>query len=72
MLMVLGIVALPGMMSGQILAGVNPLLAVRYQLLICFCIAAVAAIVAYVAIKMTERLYFTKADQFMQIRDTDG
>lgn len=31
MLMVLGIVALPGMMSGQILAGESPLTAVRYH-----------------------------------------
>lgn len=29
-----GIVALPGMMTGQVLAGVSPLVAVRYQILI--------------------------------------
>ena len=34
-----GVVALPGMMTGQILAGVDPTLAVRYQLLVMFLIA---------------------------------
>jgi putative ABC transport system permease protein len=34
-----GVVSLPGMMTGQILAGVPPEQAVRYQLLIMFLIA---------------------------------
>ena len=34
-----GVVALPGMMTGQILAGVEPTEAVRYQLLVMFLIA---------------------------------
>jgi putative ABC transport system permease protein len=34
-----GVVALPGMMTGQILAGVEPTQAVKYQLLIMFLIA---------------------------------
>lgn len=33
-LLAVGLVALPGMMTGQILAGVSPLIAVRYQILI--------------------------------------
>lgn len=47
-----GLVSLPGMMTGQILAGVPPIEAVKYQLLIMFLIAggtglgAVAAVVA--------------------------
>jgi putative ABC transport system permease protein len=34
-----GLVALPGMMTGQILAGVEPAHAVKYQILIMFLIA---------------------------------
>ena len=34
-----GLVALPGMMTGQILAGVEPIDAVKYQLLVMFLIA---------------------------------
>ncbi len=33
-LLAVGLVALPGMMTGQIIAGVDPLIAVRYQLVI--------------------------------------
>ena len=39
-MMVVGIVSLPGMMTGQILAGAEPGLAVRYQILIFLLIAA--------------------------------
>jgi putative ABC transport system permease protein len=42
-----GIVALPGMMTGQILAGVDPLAAVKYQILIMFLIAAATALAAF-------------------------
>jgi putative ABC transport system permease protein len=38
-MMVVGIVSLPGMMTGQILAGADPLEAVKYQIVIMFMIA---------------------------------
>jgi len=40
MLAAAGIVSLPGMMTGQILAGTAPALAVKYQILLMFTIAA--------------------------------
>jgi putative ABC transport system permease protein len=39
-----GLVSLPGMMTGQILAGNDPALAVRYQLVIIFLIAATTSV----------------------------
>ena len=39
-----GLVALPGMMTGQIMAGVEPVEAVKYQILIMFMIASCTAI----------------------------
>jgi putative ABC transport system permease protein len=33
-LMSVGIVSIPGMMTGQILAGVSPLIAIKYQIVI--------------------------------------
>lgn len=39
-MMVVGIVSLPGMMTGQILAGADPLQAVRYQIVVMFMLAA--------------------------------
>jgi putative ABC transport system permease protein len=45
-----GLVALPGMMTGQILGGVNPLEAVKYQILIMFLIAGGTGFGATVAV----------------------
>lgn len=42
-MMVMGVVSLPGMMTGQILAGASPMLAVRYQIVIMFMIASATA-----------------------------
>jgi putative ABC transport system permease protein len=45
-----GLVALPGMMTGQILAGVDPAEAVKYQILIMFLIAGGTSLGAVVAV----------------------
>jgi putative ABC transport system permease protein len=42
-LLAVGIVSLPGMMTGQILSGVSPLIAVRYQIVIMAMILSTAA-----------------------------
>ena len=39
-MMVVGVVSLPGMMTGQILAGADPMEAVKYQIVVMFMIAA--------------------------------
>jgi putative ABC transport system permease protein len=43
-MMVMGLVSLPGMMTGQILAGAAPTAAVRYQIVIVFMIASGTAL----------------------------
>ena len=43
-MMVVGIVSLPGMMTGQILAGADPVQAVKYQIVIMFLLASAAAL----------------------------
>ena len=48
-----GVVSLPGMMTGQILAGVEPEQAVRYQLLVMFLIAGAAGLGVILAVYMT-------------------
>jgi len=50
-----GLVSLPGMMTGQILSGVSPLIAVRYQIMVMCMIFGAAALSAAVYLKMTER-----------------
>ena len=43
-LLAVGLVALPGMMTGQILSGVDPLIAVRYQIMIMIMVLSSAGI----------------------------
>ena len=62
---VVGIVSLPGMMTGQILAGQSPAEAVRYQIVIMFLIAAASALGTVGAVLMTFNRLFSPAHQFM-------
>lgn len=43
-MMVVGIVSLPGMMTGQILAGADPLVAVKYQIVVMFMLSVATAL----------------------------
>lgn len=54
-LLAVGLVSLPGMMTGQILSGVDPLIAVRYQIMIMAMIISSAGIstITYFLIKRT-------------------
>ncbi len=58
-----GIVALPGMMTGQILSGTEPAVAVRYQIAIIFAITCAVAVTSFMIIIQGYRKYFTKAHQ---------
>ena len=50
-----GVIALPGMMTGQILAGVDPVEAVKYQILIMFLIAGGTGIAVFLAVYVGAR-----------------
>jgi putative ABC transport system permease protein len=58
-LLAVGLVALPGMMTGQILSGVDPLIAVRYQIMVMSMIFAAAGLAT--AIYLTLLRYRTNA-----------
>lgn len=51
-LLAVGLVALPGMMTGQILSGVSPLVAVRYQILIMTMLLGCSALAAAILLKL--------------------
>ncbi|MBF0187141.1 MAG: iron export ABC transporter permease subunit FetB [Magnetococcales bacterium] len=53
-----GLVSLPGMMTGQILGGNPPMLAVGYQILVMFMIAAGAGFGTIFSVKMASRRLF--------------
>jgi putative ABC transport system permease protein len=60
---VAGLVSLPGMMTGQILAGNPPGDAVRYQILIWLLIAAGCGFGMLIAVRMTARRLFDERDR---------
>lgn len=62
-LMVVGLVQLPGMMTGQILAGESPMLAVRYQVIVAFMLAAATAMTSAIVVLWYRRCFFTAAAQ---------
>lgn len=63
MLAVAGLVSLPGMMTGQIIAGTPPLEAVKYQILIMFLIAAATVFGAWLAIELGTRRLFDERER---------
>lgn len=58
-LMVVGLVSLPGMMTGQIIAGADPADSVRYQVVIMYMISAAVAITVFATTLLTYRRFFT-------------
>ncbi|MFF2481961.1 ABC transporter permease [Paenibacillus sp. NPDC058071] len=55
-----GLVQLPGMMTGMIVAGADPIEAVRYQILVMFSLSSAAAITAMLLSQISLKLWFTK------------
>jgi putative ABC transport system permease protein len=60
---VAGIVSLPGMMTGQILAGISPMEAVKYQIMIMFLISASASFGIMFALWLGTNRLFDKRDR---------
>lgn len=58
-LMVVGLVSLPGMMTGQILAGMSPQLAVRYQFVVMIMVAASVAMGCVLIVILSYKQMFT-------------
>ncbi len=59
----MGIVSLPGMMTGQILAGNSPLLATRYQIGIMLAISGCVALASILLVGFGYRTFFNKKGQ---------
>ncbi|MCA1657198.1 MAG: iron export ABC transporter permease subunit FetB [Actinobacteria bacterium] len=71
-MMVVGIVSLPGMMTGQLLAGVAPIHAVKYQIVILFLIASGTALGVVSAVLLSYLRLFNDHHQFLShlVRET--
>lgn len=61
-----GIVFIPGMMSGQILAGADPVTATGYQIVVMLMVAAATALGSLVALLLTYRRRFTADGVFLE------
>lgn len=62
-MMVVGLVSLPGMMTGQILAGQDPGQAVRYQLVVQYMLLFAAVATSSLIVRLTRRRFFTESHQ---------
>lgn len=64
-MLVVGIVSLPGMMTGQILAGADPTQAVRYQIVTMFLICVSSTLGCTVSALLIYRRFFNSRKQFI-------
>lgn len=64
-MMVVGIVSIPGMMTGQLLAGVDPRSAVEYQIVVMFLIASGTALGTVGVVLLGYRRLFNRRHQFL-------
>ncbi|KEA62074.1 YbbM seven transmembrane helix protein [Marinobacterium lacunae] len=62
-MMTVGLVSLPGMMSGQILAGVDPAQAIQYQILVMLMLVGATALGTLIVVNLILRRCFTRYDQ---------
>ena len=62
----LGIVALPGMMTGLILAGSSPLEAIKYQIMVTFMLLSTTSISSFIACYLGYRGFFNKRKQLIE------
>lgn len=61
-----GLVSLPGMMSGQILAGADPVVATGYQIVVMLMIAAATALGSVTAVMLLYHRRFTKEGVYLE------
>ena len=62
----MGLVFLPGMMTGQILSGTEPLIAVKYQIAIMCVITGSVTLTAFMILRFGYRSYFTSYQSLLE------
>ena len=60
-----GLVNLPGMMSGLIFAGVNPIYAIKYQIMVTFMLLSATSLGAIISVYLAYKNYFNDQMQLM-------
>ena len=64
-MMAAGVVFIPGMMTGQILAGADPVLAIRYQILVMVMLVGATAMLSFLGVRIVCRRCFGPAQQLL-------
>jgi putative ABC transport system permease protein len=64
---VVGLISLPGAMTGLILAGVDPLTAIRYQIVVMYMLLAAAAVTGLVTARVASRALFDDAQRLRAV-----
>ncbi len=64
-MMGVGLVFIPGMMSGQILAGTDPLIAIRYQIVVMLMLVGSTAVSSVVVMLMVRRRCFGSGEEVL-------
>jgi putative ABC transport system permease protein len=64
---VVGLISLPGAMTGLILAGVDPLTAIRYQIVVMYMLLAATALAALTCARLAERALFDRAHRLVSL-----
>ncbi len=64
----LGIVSLPGMMTGLILAGSSPMEAIKYQIMVTFMLLSTTSISSFIACYLSYRSFFNSRKQLISIK----
>jgi putative ABC transport system permease protein len=67
-----GLISLPGAMTGLILAGVSPLTAIRYQIVVMYMLVAAAALAALTAARLASRALFDDAHRLRPLPAPPG
>jgi len=61
----LGIVSLPGMMTGLILAGISPVEAIKYQIMVTFMLLSTTSLSSFLACYLSYKCFFNKRKQLI-------
>src|SRR5699024_9499966 len=61
----MGIVFLPGMMTGQIIAGQSPLVAIKYHISVMLSVLGTVSITVLIFLHLAYKVFFNERDQFL-------
>jgi putative ABC transport system permease protein len=64
---VVGLISLPGAMTGLILAGVSPVDAIRYQIVVMYMLLGAWAVAALVVARLAQRVLFDDAHRLLAL-----